>query len=314
MDPDADISHVDREIWVDGMEDVFIDMMLADALNGALRAGRITSRDHASYAARLTAVGVKTYDASQIKGKIHRLKMMQRLFTDLMHQTGMGWDPDTKTVLGSDEHWANAIRAKPQVKKFRTSGCPRYADLCTIFGAAVATGTLHHASTQPPPSSDEEERLDAEMRRRGPALGTQASRDFVFDGPSQFPMDMGTPSSCSSRRRQKGGQKNQHDEKISNMVDAITRSYEARRKCYEGRGEASGEKRSRGSTHCMDSDDGFDAFSHCVALLQALQPPLPDDIFSRAFDRLMNPLAQRGFLVSWTSLEDVHVFIISFQL
>ncbi|KAF5450379.1 hypothetical protein F2P56_030737 [Juglans regia] len=222
-------------------QDVFIDMILADALNGALRAEKITSRDHASYAARLTAVDVRTYDASQIKGKIYRLTMMQRLFTDLMHQTGKGWDPDTKTVIGSDEHWANAIR--PQVKKFHTSGCPRYADLCTIFGAAVPTGALHHASTQPPPSSNEEERLDAKMQRRGPALGTQASRDFVFNGPSQFSMDMGTPSTHSSRRRQKGGQSNQHDEEISNMVAVITRSYEAHRKCYEGRGEASEEKR-----------------------------------------------------------------------
>ncbi|XP_035545727.1 uncharacterized protein LOC118348320 [Juglans regia] len=302
MDPDTDIPHVDPMIWADGMEDVFIDMMLADALNGALRAGKITSRHHASYAVRLTAVGVRTYEASQIKGKIHRLKMMQRLFTDLMHQTGMGWDPDTKTVIGSDEHWANAIRAKPQVKKFRTSGCPRYADLCTIFGAAVATGTLHHASTQRPPSSDEEERLDAEMRRRGPAHGTQGNSDFVFNGPSQFSMDMETPSTHSSRRRQKGRQRNQHDEEISNMVAVITRSYEACRKFYEGRGEASGEKRSKTSAHCMESDDGFDSFSHCVSILQALQPPLPPDVFSCAFDRLMNPMAQRGFLV----LDDAH--------
>ncbi|KAG7994776.1 hypothetical protein I3843_01G075000 [Carya illinoinensis] len=240
MDTDSELSHVDREIWGDDMEDKFINMMYADALSGSLRAGKITARDHTNYAARLTSLGSKTYDATQAKGKIHRLKQMQRLFTDLMHQTGMGWDPDTKTVLGSDQHWANAIRANQKLKKFRTSGCPRYAELCTIFGASVAIGTLHHASTEPLPDLDDEAHLDAEMRCRGPSLGTQSGGDFIQDGSTQFSMDMG--------------------------------------------------------------DSGWSPFHQCVAILQAFEPPLPDDVFYRVFDKLLNPMVQEGFL----EMDDVH--------
>ncbi|KAG6655558.1 uncharacterized protein LOC122310368 [Carya illinoinensis] len=242
MDADSELSHVDHEIWGDDIEDKFINMMYVDTLSGSLRAGKITARDHANYVARLTSLGFKMYDVTQVKGKIHRLKQMQRLFTGLMHQIGMGWDPDTKMVLGSDQHWANAIRANQKLKKFRTFGCPRYAKLRTIFGASVAMGTLHHASTEPPPDLDNEAHLDAEMRRRGQSLGIQSGGDLIHDGLMQFSMDMGQPSSCSSRRRQKERAIDKTDEEISKMCAAITCSYEASRKSYESRGEASGEK------------------------------------------------------------------------
>ncbi|KAG2675695.1 hypothetical protein I3760_12G017300 [Carya illinoinensis] len=278
-------------------------MMYADALSGSLRAGKITARDHANYATRLTSLGSKTYDATQVKGKIHRLKQMQcAAFADLMHQTSMGWDPDTKTVLGSDQHWANAIRANQKLKKFRTSRCPRYVELCTIFGASIAMGKLHHASTEPPPDSDDEARLNAEMRRRGPSLGTQSGGDFIHDGSTQFSMDMGQPSSRSSRRRQKERAIDKTDEEISKMCAAITRSYEARRKSYEGRGEASGEKRSRMDESGLNNDSSWSPFRQCVAILQAFEPPLPDDVFYRVFDKLLNPVVQEGFL----EMDDVH--------
>ncbi|KAG6692015.1 hypothetical protein I3842_10G091400 [Carya illinoinensis] len=284
------------------MEDKFINMMYADTLSGSLRAGKITARDNANYAARLRSLGFKTYDATQIKRKIHRLKPMQRLFTDLMHQTGMGWDPDTKTVLGSDQHWANVIRANQKLKKFRTSGCPRYAKLCTIFGANFAVGTLHHASTKPPPDSDDEARLDAKMRRWGPSLGTQSGGDLIHDGSTQFSMDMGQQSSHSSRRRRKERAIDKTDEEISKMCATITRSYEARRKSYEGRGEASGEKQSRGDESGLNSDSGWSPFRQCVAILQAFEPPLLDDVLYCVFDKLLNPMVQEGFL----EMDDVH--------
>ncbi|KAG2678722.1 hypothetical protein I3760_11G016200 [Carya illinoinensis] len=143
-----------------------IDLLYADALIGAIRVGRITSRDHAIYAQHLIAMGRSKYDASQIKGKIHRLKGKQCLFSDLISQTGMGWDPQTGTVIASDEHWSHAIRAKSQWKNFCHAGCPKYEELCTIFGASVATGAHAHASTQPPSIAEEEVQRDEDMRRR----------------------------------------------------------------------------------------------------------------------------------------------------
>ncbi|KAF5448067.1 hypothetical protein F2P56_033567, partial [Juglans regia] len=140
----------DNVLWGDAMEEIFIDMLYQDALQGRLKGGKITFREHGVYAQRLTAVGKKVFDGNQVRGKLTRLKGMQRLFTDLLSQTGMGWDPDTKTVVASDECWENAIRVKSKWGRFRTFGCPKYEELCTIFGASVAYGTMQHASTQLP--------------------------------------------------------------------------------------------------------------------------------------------------------------------
>ncbi|KAG7991284.1 hypothetical protein I3843_02G067500 [Carya illinoinensis] len=165
---DPENAHIDRKLWSDEMEEKLIDLLYADALIGVIKVGRITSQDHATYAQRLTAMGRSKYDASQIKGKIHRLKGKQRLFSDLISQTGMGWDPETGTVIASDEHWSHAIRVKSQWKNFRHAGCPKYEELCTIFGVSVATGAhAHaHASTQPLLTVEEEVQRDEDMHAR----------------------------------------------------------------------------------------------------------------------------------------------------
>lgn len=72
---DIENAHTDHELWMDGKEETLIDILHADALIGAIRGGRITSRDHAAYAQLLMAVGKRVYDGSQFKGKIHRLNL-----------------------------------------------------------------------------------------------------------------------------------------------------------------------------------------------------------------------------------------------
>ncbi|KAF5477446.1 hypothetical protein F2P56_004086 [Juglans regia] len=120
-------------------------------------------------------------DALQVKGKIFRLQKIQREFTDLMGQTGMGWNPITKTIIGTEEHCANAIRVQSQWKKYKTNGCANYDILCMIFGLAVATGVLHYASMQEPPSRKEEQQLEDELRARGPVLGSGIVLDSTID-------------------------------------------------------------------------------------------------------------------------------------
>ncbi|XP_035549320.1 uncharacterized protein LOC109000951 [Juglans regia] len=138
------VSHhqqTDRKLWGNGLEDTLIEMMHEDVISGKVRAGKFSCKNHVLYAQHLSTLGSKLLNDEQVKGKIKRLKKRHLMFTDLMGQTGMGWDPYTKAVIGSDEHWANAIRVKSDWKYFRNAGCPLYAELCTIFGASVATGT-----------------------------------------------------------------------------------------------------------------------------------------------------------------------------
>ncbi|KAF5468631.1 hypothetical protein F2P56_012772 [Juglans regia] len=210
----------------------------------------------------------------------------------------MGWDPDTKTVIASDEYWANTIRVKSDWKYFQNAGCPKYVEFCTIFGTFVAIGTLHHSSAQLVPTSDEERLLDVEMRSQGLALGTQSRVEVDID---DIDVSMGIPSTGpythSSRWRQNKGERiRKVEEELLDFLGVMKETNLARQKCYEERGLASLAKHSKGSTPTMDINDGWDPFAHCVELLHSMQPKLPYENFFCAFNQLRDPIIQQGFL------------------
>ncbi|KAG6723479.1 hypothetical protein I3842_03G210000 [Carya illinoinensis] len=287
---DPENMHIDCELWSDEMEEKLIDLLYANAFIGAIRVGRITSRDHAIYAQRLTAMGRSKYDASQIKEKKHRLKGKHCFFSDLISQNGMGWDPKIGTVIASDEHWSHAIRAKSQWKNFRHTGCPKYKELCTIFEAFVATGAYAHASTQTPPTAEKEVQRDEDMCgrtnvRRRMNVGNQDG--VVMDNPETDAL----PKSTSSKER---GHPWVTTRDVKLPVRAST-NFHSEMECYEEGDEASGSKRSR-STHSFKSDAHFDQHTQCVKLLQQLEPPLPLENFLHAYNSLMDNKHQNGFL------------------
>ncbi|KAF5458837.1 hypothetical protein F2P56_022837 [Juglans regia] len=173
----------DHELWTDGLEEMFVGILYQETIEGKFVGSKITNRDHLRLAKQLPRVGRKAIDASQIREKITRLRQRLRMFTDLMGQTGMGWNPHTKTVIATDEHWANAVKVRSQWRKFNTNGCRDYDLLCTIFGQSVVTGVCHYASTQQPPMSEEEDQLEEEVRARGPVLGIATDAPIDIDGP-----------------------------------------------------------------------------------------------------------------------------------
>ncbi|KAG6681744.1 hypothetical protein I3842_13G106600, partial [Carya illinoinensis] len=228
----------DQLLWDDGMEDALINFLYEDTIAYRLRGGKINHNDHVWLVERLSGYGTKKFNSEQVKGKIARLKRRQREFTDLMRQTGLGWDPNRKAPVTSEEHWEKAIRVRNSFKHFKTNGCPRYEELCAIFGCFVAMGTLRQASTDPAPTSDEEDLLDEELRNRGgPSPDDEG-------GPSPHsPMYRSTqsrrPFSASnrsgSRQRQMVGpsQSVAMNEQMSMTLEAIEKSSKARRMAAE---------------------------------------------------------------------------------
>ncbi|KAF5458790.1 hypothetical protein F2P56_022795 [Juglans regia] len=296
MENDTIDSTRDGSLWADGFEDLLIEMLYEDTISDRLRGGRITNDDHVRLAERLSAVGPRNFNSDQVKGKIARLKRRQREFTDLMKQTGLGWDSARKAPVASEEHWMNAIRVRPSWKHFKTYGCPKYEQLCTIFGCSVATGTMHRASTDPAPDSDDERLLDEEQQGRG--------RPFTDHdaAPSADPHIPPRPFSASyasgSRTRQRGGPMSNPaiQVQMSETLDAIKRSAEAREQAaMESMEYSRSRKRSKGNTS-MESSGAFDLQMHCMKLLEEVQPPLPTDLFNKAFDRLLSTKVQRAFV------------------
>ncbi|KAG2720842.1 hypothetical protein I3760_02G052900 [Carya illinoinensis] len=259
MDNDTTESTRDRDIWSEGFEDRLVNMLYEDTLMDRLRGGRITNSDNVRLATQLSAVCHKKFNSEQVKGKIAHLKCKQREFTDLIKQTGLGWDPERKAPIASEEHWANALRVRSSWKNFKTWGCTRYEQLCAIFGCAVATETLHRASTDLTPDSDDERLLDQEMLKRGQPItdndGVPSTRIH-----RQSPTPFSASYANGSRRRQRGGPTMDEglQTQMTDTLEEIRHSAEARREAAMEVMESSrSRKRSKGD-HSMESDGAFD--------------------------------------------------------
>ncbi|KAG6714061.1 hypothetical protein I3842_05G183900 [Carya illinoinensis] len=266
MDNDTMESTHDRDIWSEGFKDRLVDMLYEDTLMDRLRGGRITNGDNVRFATQMSAVCHKKFNSKQVKGKIARLKRKQREFTDLMKQTGLGWDPERKAPIASEEHWANTLRVlRSSWKNFKTWGCPRYEQLCAIFGCAPITDNDGGPSTH--------------VHRQSPTLFSASY-------------------TSGSHRRQRGGPT--MDEGLqTQMIDTleeIRRSAEARREAAMEVMESSRSKKRSKGDHSMESDGAFDPQMHCMKLLEDVQPPLSTEQFNKCFDRLLLTKVQRSFV------------------
>ncbi|XP_040995760.1 uncharacterized protein LOC121241935 [Juglans microcarpa x Juglans regia] len=280
----------DHEIWGNGMEEIFIDMLYQDAFHSRLKGGKITFREHGVYAQRLTAIGVKVFEVNQVCGKLTRLKGLQCLFTNLL---------SPKTVVASDKCWENAIRVKSKWGRFCTFGCPEYEELCTIFGASVAYGTMQHASTQLLADSDEERRLDEEMRARSPPTfgnrqGLPIDNDDFIDLMGIVSPSVDAPTQSSHRRQKK--KKSEFEVQLSEAVEKVKRTQIARRKQYEDREAVDSSKHRKGSQPTNASNAGYDPISQCATLLSELSPRLDPQQLVCAIKELLNPDMRQFFL------------------
>ena len=53
--------------------------------------------------------GNKNYNKEQLRQKYQILKVRHRVFSQLLGRTGIGWDPVSKMVVGSEVAWESAI-------------------------------------------------------------------------------------------------------------------------------------------------------------------------------------------------------------
>ncbi|PKI66382.1 hypothetical protein CRG98_013184 [Punica granatum] len=80
---------------------------------------------------------------------------MYKQFTEVLHQTGVGWDEDTNTIMVSPYVWDKFIKKNKDFKTFQTNGCKNYKLLNEFFSSSTAIGALRISSTNPLRTFDE---------------------------------------------------------------------------------------------------------------------------------------------------------------
>ncbi|KAG6675411.1 hypothetical protein I3842_15G099700 [Carya illinoinensis] len=288
----------DLNLWTDGLEKMFVDLLYQETVDGKLVGSKITYRDNVRLAMKMTELGKKTIDAAQIRGKIIRLRQRQRLFTDLMGQTGMGWNPETKTVIATEEHWANAIGVQSKWRKFKKNGCQDYDLLCTIFGQSMATGVLHYASTQKPPTY-EEDRLEEALRARGPVRGTATDAPINLDEVDIDIDGLARRQAGSTSRHRREPPQSSISPELSKAIEVMAASAAARaeldQKMFDehcSRKRSKGEEGSDQTAFVLSSSMA----TKCVKFLNDINPPLSMDHYGQVAGILMHKDAQEFFL------------------
>ncbi|GLT57361.1 hypothetical protein SLA2020_303390 [Shorea laevis] len=158
----------DTAIWPPECENKFVQLLVELVNTGRIVNGSVHMNLWSPIASQLSDQTGRTYTAKQCRTKYTRLRINHREFSNLLHhRTGLGWDPISNTVHGTESQWQSYLRINRKAGRFRKKGCPNYEMLGLIFNGSTATGVLRHSSARTPPNSDEEEMLNDAMLQFG---------------------------------------------------------------------------------------------------------------------------------------------------
>ncbi|GMN29027.1 hypothetical protein TIFTF001_002265 [Ficus carica] len=91
------------------------------------------------------------WDKEQLKNRYAVLRRQYVTVKSLMDRSDFSFDETAGTIIAKDEAWAAYIRDYPDADTLKTSGCPIYKELCTIFSDSFTNG-IHGQSVEGNPS------------------------------------------------------------------------------------------------------------------------------------------------------------------
>ncbi|XP_048336047.2 L10-interacting MYB domain-containing protein-like [Ziziphus jujuba] len=250
----------DSTLWSATNEKIYIDVMVDLINKGGMKDGQFSSKEWTNMLEALNNKSKRNYNMKQIKQKFNRLRSKHREFSELLQQTGFGWDAETNTVNATDEMWQNYIRVHPKATQFRKKGCEHYKLLGIIFNKSTATGVFRHASTSDPPNTDDEMELEAESAH------VNISRDDPFSTLDKLTSNVRKrTASSSSERRSK---KETRSQQMSDAIQAWTETAKAKTEVAKAKAEK------YKSFYSVDDNSIGNAkdcsIATCVSLLEAI--------------------------------------------
>ncbi|XP_057965236.1 L10-interacting MYB domain-containing protein-like [Malania oleifera] len=73
------------------------------------------------------------WDKEQLKNRYAVLRRQYVTVKSLLDQNDFSWDESTGAIIAKDEAWDQYIREHPDAETIRSTGCPIYKQLCSIF-------------------------------------------------------------------------------------------------------------------------------------------------------------------------------------
>ena len=89
-------------VWGPTIEKIYIDILVDEVNKGNQRNGLFQPKVWKVILNEVNQRCGQNFSVKQIKQKFHRLRMKHRIFSELIQQTGFGWDAETNTVTAED--------------------------------------------------------------------------------------------------------------------------------------------------------------------------------------------------------------------
>ncbi|XP_060675051.1 uncharacterized protein LOC125422919 [Ziziphus jujuba] len=210
----------DSTLWGATNEKIYIDVMVDLINKGGMKDGQFSSKEWTNMLEALNNKSKRNYNMKQIKQKFNRLRSKHREFSELLQQTGFGWDVETNTVNATDEMWQNYIRVHPKANQFRKKGCEHYKLLGIIFNKSTATRVFRHASTSDSPNTNDGMELEAESAH------VSISHDDPLSTLDKLTSNLRKSTASSSLERR--SKKETTSQQISDAIQAWTETAKAK--------------------------------------------------------------------------------------
>ncbi|CAK9156980.1 unnamed protein product [Ilex paraguariensis] len=88
------------------------------------------------------------WDKEQLKNRYAVLRKQYLIVKSLLDQSDFKWDEPTGVIIANDEAWDNYIKEHPDAESVRSTGCPIYKQLCTIFSEPGVNGVYNGLAEQ----------------------------------------------------------------------------------------------------------------------------------------------------------------------
>ncbi|KAL3525246.1 hypothetical protein ACH5RR_013618 [Cinchona calisaya] len=129
-----------RAKWTSALTKILVDLLVDQVRQGNKRN---KSFDKKAWECVCEDFREKTglkWDNEQLKSRYTALRKQYVIVKSLLDHGDFKWDQATGVIVATDEAWDGYIKEHPDAETVRSSGCPMYKQLCTIFSLPGTRG------------------------------------------------------------------------------------------------------------------------------------------------------------------------------
>lgn len=135
-----------RAKWTSALTKILVDLLVEQVYQGNKRNKSFDKKAWECVCEDFREKTGLTWDNEQLKSRYATLRKQYVIIKSLLDHGDFKWDQATGNIVATDEAWDCYIKEHPDSETIRTSGCPMYKQLCTIFSLPGTRGKYNKSN------------------------------------------------------------------------------------------------------------------------------------------------------------------------